>query len=92
MAICTTDQVKASARVDGVEFDAQIAGYIAAAQALIEHECGAAPGAFATSPDPAATQCAIALCVQMIDTPTAGREELAPILRSALLDGARAWT
>jgi len=91
MAICTLAQVKASARIDGTEFDTQIAGYIAAAQYAIEHECGVAAGAFDVAPDAAATQCAIALCVQMIDTPTAGSDELSPILRSALLQGARTW-
>lgn len=91
MPICTPDQVKAGARIDGTEFDGVIPGLIAAAQSAIEHECGVAAGTFATPPNAGVTQAAIALCVLMIDTPTAGREELAPILNSALLAGARTW-
>lgn len=92
MAICTPEQVKASARIDSSAFDAEIPGYIAAAQAMIEHECGVAAGVFSTSPSASATQCAIAIAAKLVEIPTAGRDEFAPILKSALLDGARTWS
>lgn len=92
MPICTPEQVKAAARIDGTEFDSQLAGYITAAQGLIEHECGVAADAFSAAPTPAVTQCAVALAAKMVENPSAGREEFEPILKSALLDGARTWS
>lgn len=97
MPICTLDQVKAAARIDGAEFDDQITDNIATAQALIEHECGVAAGAFGTPPDAGVTRCAVALCVQMIHNPDhlgafANRDDLRAVLTSALLDGARTWS
>lgn len=93
MAICTLAQVKGSigARIDGTEFDADIPRAIAAAQSMIEHECGVAAGAFDTSPNDAVTTCAIAVCVQLIENPAATRDDMRNILGSALLDGVRTW-
>jgi hypothetical protein len=91
MPICTIDEVKQSARVDGDEFDPEIPRLIAAAQSMIEHECGAAAGAFDVAPDDGAKSCAVALCVIGIDDPSMPREKTHPILRSALLDKARSW-
>ena len=91
MPICTTAEVKDAARIDGTAFDAQITRHIAVAQSLIEHECGVDAAAFATAPDEGAKQCAIAICVRLIDNPVAGKDEVADLLRSALLDRARTW-
>lgn len=91
MPICTPDQVKAAARIDGSEFDATIPGYISAAQSMIEHECGVAVGAFSTPPDAGVTQCAIAISAALVANPTAGRDEMHDLLRSSLLDRARLW-
>jgi hypothetical protein len=91
MAICTLAQVKASARIDGSEFDAEIGTLIPAVQSLVEHECGVASGTFDTAPDAAATQCAIALCVSMLNDTESKLDSFHPILRSALLDKARSW-
>lgn len=92
MPICTTDTVKAGARVDGTEFDALIPGYIATAQALIEHACGVAAGEFDDPPDAGVSQCAAAIAVMLINNPQAGKDEFSPLLTSALLDSARTWS
>lgn len=91
--ICTVAEVKdgIGARIDGTEYDDAIPRAIAAAQAMIEHECGVADGSFATAPNDATKQCAVALCVQLIDNPAATRDELGHILRSSMLDGSRTY-
>jgi hypothetical protein len=91
VAICTADDVRASARVDGAEFDSIIAIAITAAQSMVEHECGVAAGAFDAAPNAGAKQCAIGICVKLIDNPTAGQEDFRALLGSALLDAARTW-
>lgn len=91
MAICTVAEVKLDARIDGSEFDTAIANYIAAAQSMIEHECGVAAGDFATAPDAAAKQCAIAISVQLVNNPAATRDDMRALLGSSLLDAARTW-
>lgn len=91
MTICTSAEVKDAARIDGTALDTNITQAIAAAQSLIEHECGVDADAFNTAPDAGAKQCAIAIAVRLIDNPTAGKDEVADLLRSALLDRARTW-
>jgi hypothetical protein len=96
MAICTLAQVKASARIDGSEFDTEIIDLIPSVQSMIEHECGVASGTFDTAPDAGANRAAVALCVALLDNPTIAGEfatanAQSTILKSALLDKARSW-
>jgi len=89
--ICTLAQVKQSARIDGNEFDTEIPLLIAAAQSMIEHECGVDAGYFDAAPDAGAELCAISLCVNFIEEPNAPRDSTNSILRSPRLDKARSW-